>query len=281
MVRVVIFVDDVLDFRNGRYFLNLLIAEWEQTGLEVLVCGDVNDLPEADIAVLHVDLTRIPLSYRVLSKRYPTVLNVNTTDISKRHVSRQLLKANDHYSGPVIVKTDANCGGGPERKIRYKAPLIGLFRRILDRQRHWTTTGIIKSCNYPIYQSIDKVPLEVWKNPALVVERFVAERYGENYALRQWVFFGNREISKISFSPSPIVKANNSISSERLDSVPDSLRSMREKLGFDYGKFDYVMHEGNAVLLDVNRTPTYARKLGAKGIEHASLLSKGIQFYLS
>jgi len=35
----------------------------------------------------------------------------------------------------------------------------------------------------------------------------------------------------------------------------------RRKLGFDYGKFDFVVHEGRAVLLDANKTPGRARNL--------------------
>jgi hypothetical protein len=37
--------------------------------------------------------------------------------------------------------------------------------------------------------------------------------------------------------------------------VPDFLRAERERLGFDYGKFDFVIHDGQAVLLDANKTP--------------------------
>jgi hypothetical protein len=29
---------------------------------------------------------------------------------------------------------------------------------------------------------------------------------------------------------------------------------MRKKLNFDYGKFDYVIHDGRAILLDINKT---------------------------
>jgi len=38
--------------------------------------------------------------------------------------------------------------------------------------------------------------------------------------------------------------------------VPDELRAERSRLGFDYGKFDFVVHEGRAILLDANRTPS-------------------------
>ena len=45
--------------------------------------------------------------------------------------------------------------------------------------------------------------------------------------------------------------------------MPDELRALRRQLGFDYGKFDFVMHEGRAVLLDANKTPGRARNLSA------------------
>jgi hypothetical protein len=37
--------------------------------------------------------------------------------------------------------------------------------------------------------------------------------------------------------------------------VPDDLRETRRRLGFDYGKWDFVLHEGRAVLIDANKTP--------------------------
>ena len=30
---------------------------------------------------------------------------------------------------------------------------------------------------------------------------------------------------------------------------------MRRRLGLDYGKIDYVIHQGQVVILDANRTP--------------------------
>ena len=41
--------------------------------------------------------------------------------------------------------------------------------------------------------------------------------------------------------------------------VPEALHTLRARLGIDYGKLDYVIHEGQVQLLDVNRTPTFAR----------------------
>ena len=39
------------------------------------------------------------------------------------------------------------------------------------------------------------------------------------------------------------------------DPVPEELRKIRAQLGFDYGKFDYGIVDGEVILYDVNRTP--------------------------
>jgi hypothetical protein len=46
-----------------------------------------------------------------------------------------------------------------------------------------------------------------------------------------------------------------------LEVVPtdDRIVAERTRLGLDYGKLDYVLHAGEAVLLDVNPTPTFGR----------------------
>jgi hypothetical protein len=43
--------------------------------------------------------------------------------------------------------------------------------------------------------------------------------------------------------------------------VPDELRQRRHELGFNYGKFDFVLHQGKANLLDANKTPGRPRNL--------------------
>ena len=38
---------------------------------------------------------------------------------------------------------------------------------------------------------------------------------------------------------------------------PGEIVALRQRLGFDFGKFDYVLHQGRSYLLDVNRTPAF------------------------
>jgi len=104
---LVVFVDEIKRFGDIRYFLHLLIDQWRQNGLTVQICAGINQLPAARIALMHIDATRIPSTYNVLSAHYQTVLNLRADDISKKRISCSLLSQHDHYTGPVIVKTDA------------------------------------------------------------------------------------------------------------------------------------------------------------------------------
>jgi len=86
------------------------------------------------------------------------------------------------------------------------------------------------------------------------VERFVPETVEDGYAVRYWVFLGDRESCLRHVSRSAIVKGLNTIRVERVE-APAALREKRAALGFDYGKLDFVEHDGEVVLLDANRTP--------------------------
>jgi hypothetical protein len=87
----------------------------------------------------------------------------------------------------------------------------------------------------------------------LVVERFLPERVGECYAVRNYQFLGDRWTCSRMLAPDPIVNAYTQIGTEPIDVHPE-IEALRHELGFDYGKFDYVMHDGRPVLLDANKT---------------------------
>src|SRR5262245_35758307 len=92
----------------------LMNAAWRPAGVDVVVHQGLRNAPEADLAILHVDLTVTPPEYLELGARYPRCLNLAVTDISKRRISRNLVTRDDDYDGPVMVKTDRNYGGRPE-----------------------------------------------------------------------------------------------------------------------------------------------------------------------
>ena len=125
------------------------------------------------------------------------------------------------------------------------------------RKVPWTISGMIRCEQYPIYDNPRKVPPPVWKNERLVVEKFLPEREGDLYCLRQYIFLGTSEINTRAISKDPRVKSRGVVRREILDSTPAEVREFRAALGFDYGKFDYVVHGDDVIIFDVNRTFTY------------------------
>jgi hypothetical protein len=265
------------EIESYSYLLNLLIDAWQKSGIEIIVLRGVDRFEAADALILHVDLTVVPRDYVALSKRYPVAINGRVHDISKRRISANLLRARDPYQGEVIVKTNRNSGGLPERRKDRR----GLWKRVYECLP-WSWTGRLAPQRYPIFSSPAAVPRAVWYNPRLVVEKYLPEREGEYYCLRQWIFFGEREVNQRVFSPEPIVKARNVIHREYGLPVPDALRAMRSKLGFDYGKFDYVLVDGEVALLDANRTPFANRDNPSPRLEAiVSELAQGLDGFLT
>jgi len=126
-----------------------------------------------------------PGSLREASERYPVVLNGGTIDIRKRHVSRNLVRPNDGWLGPVVIKTDLNSGGTPEVR------LTKMMRKGVEAI-DLPPGGI--SGEYRIVDTPSEVPASIWENPGFVVERFLPERDERGYWLRIWMFLGDRGV---------------------------------------------------------------------------------------
>ncbi len=233
------------------YLMLKIVKKWQASGVEVVLLRGPEHYEAADVLVLHVDLTVVPQEYLDFCARYPIVVNGRVRDISKRKISKNLLGPKDHYTGAVIVKADLNFGGFPELKMQRSGRLSRMWNKYLP----WSITGILSPSDYPVFRSMAEVPKAVWRNRRLVVEKFCPEREGDHYCLRQWIFLGDRGVSQRLVSLNPIVKFPNEVHLEYGPPVPESLREMRSRLGFDYGKFDYVVVDGEVILLDANRTP--------------------------
>jgi hypothetical protein len=235
--------------------LSFLCDRWRDAGIEIAVLDDPGRWVDADVAIMHVDATRRPPAYDAVLERYPRVINGRVRDISKRRISAQLLTRGSGYHEPVIVKTDGNyCDQPDSRRRRLDNIARHLCSRVADRLLP-VRQAIHQSGTYPIYPSLRHVPRRVWWDPRLVVEPFLPERQDDLYCLRTWVFFGAREKASVSLSANPVVKRVNTIRSEFIPDVPEAIREVRRRLGFDYGKFDFVIHQGEPVLLDANSTP--------------------------
>lgn len=116
-------------------------------------------------------------------------------------------------------------------------------------------TEFLDQHHYPVFDHADEVPDEAFSNPRFIVERFLREPSQEGYSLRSYNFLGDLGFTRRRVSDQPIVKASNS---RLLDAppVPPQLDEMRQKLGFDFGKIDFLEIDGAPVVLDINTTPT-------------------------
>jgi len=257
-------------FTKRPYFLRGILRELEQAGVTAEITHGHRRFVAADLAILHVDATVIDPEYTALARRYPRTVNLAVGNIGKRRISGAALSRGESWSGPVIVKTELNARGAPELYHNQVAALRG------KPAPHPQVTGL---ATYALFDSASDVPDALWTDPTLAVEKFVPERDPRGFALRTWVFMGSRETCSRCISPEPIVKGDAVIARD-IVSVPDELRRARKRLGFDYGKFDFVVHDGKAVLLDANVTPTIPENLSEELRRSVRHLASGLLEFL-
>jgi hypothetical protein len=257
--------------------------EWRRRGIPVEVTDTIPGPIGPDVLVFpHIDLTATPRRLAEQLSGCARVINRRVLDIAKRKISRQLVASPDEYDGPVIVKTNLNFGGKPELRLIREHGGEPLQKLQAAERTPWPISGMLPAERYPIYDHPRMVPPRVWGNPNLIVEKFLPEKEGELYCLRQYVFFGPSELNTRALSPEPLVKSWSVVRREVLDRTPPAVRAFREELGFDYGKFDYVMNGDEAVIFDVNRTFTHDPKSKAGAATPLIMkLADGIEPFLA
>jgi hypothetical protein len=253
--------------RQSQYMLFDVLQHLEARGHDYRLTRGPKALP-GDLAILHVDLTVVPDEYLELGREYSRTLNFRATDISKRAISPIVVGPGDDWPGPVIVKSNLNCNGMGEEMHNLRAREAG-------RSRPHPALG--KTPPHLLLDRLAEVDDAVWANPSLVVEKFLPETDADGgYIFRTWVFMGSHERCTRFVGPNWIGKASEAVRYEPME-VPANLRAERDRLGFDYGKFDFVMHEGQAVLLDANRTPGTARSVEALTKGGSANLAQGLR----
>jgi hypothetical protein len=242
-----------------------MVRRWAEAGHSVVTRYGLSDLPEADVLFVHVDTTCTPPEYRDVFGRYKVVINRNALSIDKTLYSGAMLARSDDFEGPVIVKTRANFGGEGDERYRVgqflrSRPLVRLHHRLSALfEPEWRHRRTLSPNGYPIFDSKGDVPDAIWQNKHLMVERFCPESEGELYFVRYWVFFGERGWARRFGSRKAIVKFSNRVTDEESVAVPRELIELRQRLGLDYGRIDFVQHDGVVTVFDVNKTLGFGR----------------------
>lgn len=244
MARIVVITHEYDHFHAQPYFLKLILPHIASRGHEVIVTAGTDQFVEADLAILHVDLTITPPEYLDLAGRYPRTVNLAVSDISKPKVSQAALRPGDRWDGPVIVKSRLNAHGGPERNHNQRAAALG---------RPLPYPDLKPVGRYRIFEKFADIPQQIHARDDLCIEKFLCDHDGQGYRVYLWSFFGSRGAANFRRGSNPLVKGLDVRVVKDVE-VPEELRAERKRLGYDFGKFDYVMHEGRAVLIDANKT---------------------------
>ena len=266
------------------YSVDHLAGYWREDGHEVVYLFGTKTYVPADLLLVHVDLSVVPDEYLDFASRYPIVLNGQIRDIRKSVVSTHLVDPHQSWTGPVIVKSNFNYGGAPEQSLTpgWLTKHFSAWRtachvadRITGRESFtdWTS--------YRVYDSVEDVPSSFFKRRDIVVERFMPERENGLYHLRMYQVLGDRWTCMRVASSQPVIKASLSVSSEEIEPHSE-VHTWRKQFNLDYGKFDYLVHEGHPVLIDVNKTTGASNQVaGARLQEMRRRLAEGLYSYFA
>ena len=254
------------DKGRAQYYAIARLAEiWQDSGINTIFVFGTKRFVPADIAILHVDLSVVPDKYIKFAQEYPKVLNGKVKDIRKSTFSNHIVYPGDDYEGKIIVKSDLNYAGKPEQRMhRLKVPkeLQPIWRRV-TRSRFLGGSGrpyFDSPKDYLIFESARMVPRNWFDRNDIVIEKFLPELDHGDYLTRSYYFLGHCNQCVLWRSTGPIVKRSSANSMELVEAHPE-IELLRRSLHFDYGKFDYVIHENVPVLLDINKTVGAALQL--------------------
>lgn len=226
-------------FRIRSYAIHQLCELWKGAGHDVVHLFGVMPSRKAnqfDVCWVHVDLSTVPRAYAEhAAKLSPIVLNGHVLDIRKSTLSK--LRVDRHYPGPVIVKTDLNCYGAPER-----------WHGMWSGFRSWS------GAPYPVYASASEVPERYWNSARFIVEAFVVEsETADSWSTHSLTCIGPVASTVRVTSSKSNVKGENSSSIEQVENHHQALE-LRQQWKLDYGKIDYILSGSQVVLIDVNKT---------------------------
>lgn len=228
----------------------LLADNWRANGIEVIDLSGTGTFVEADLLFLNLSRAVIPADYARFAAQYPVSFNTGADDLRKHRYADGLLKAGAPYRGAVIVRTD----------LGFTAPLHasnarrGLFGwRNAARSNGPRPQSNPESGNYRIFASINDVPAEYF-GPEYIVQKFLPEEKDGRFVLRQYYFLGDMHFLSLQTSGAAIIHTGTPMSLEEW-APPHELLALRERLGLEYGRIDFVQVDGKPFVTSVNRSP--------------------------
>ena len=234
-----------------------------------------------DLLLLHVDLSVVPEAYCRFVQNHSRVINLSAVDIRKWNYLEDLVGVDDEPSGPVIVKSNLNHGGLPERLLgpRPSGParlVAGIRRRF--RRRLGLVNEIRFKSDYEIFPDRGSVPARRFIDGS-VVQRFRPERRDGDFVLREYYFLGDVEVLSMEIGSDPILTTGRQVDYP-VASPPPEVRAVRDRLNLDYGKIDFSCPEGKVVVYDANKCVGTRADPGGPVRKVAAALSRGIDAWV-
>jgi hypothetical protein len=261
---VVLFHERQAPERTVFYAIHHLAEIWRADGLDVAYLFGVEEFVPADLAIVHVDLSVVPDEYLAFARRYPVAFNGRLKDIRKSNYSALRVSRDSDWAGRVIAKSNYNYAGVPER-------VLGVWEGPAE---------FAEQTDYSVYDSIADVPPGVFEDDRLIVERFVPEYEGGRYHVRTLDIVGDSYTSLRIASDHHVVSDATYAGHEEVE-PPAELFEIRTRLGLDCGKLDYVVHDSNVTVLDVNKTVGASRGQTGEELQERRLhRAAGIRAYL-
>ena len=249
-----VFVEHTPSFvANRNYILNRALDHFHSAGLRYRLLDRADRRNTGPVAFVHVDLTDVPSRHRPAAGAYALSLNGEVTSISRVLYSRMRLGPDSRYPGPVIVKTVLNHRGVPEHNyLLATSRTFRLLCRLLRLLGH--APQAMRCPPYTLYESLAAVPSTVWRDPRRIVERFVPGQLVQPVVKYRCDFFLDIILHMRGTYDSLLADPETVREVTLVDTVPDEILRLRTDLRLDFGSMDYFVVDGEAVVVDVNKT---------------------------
>lgn len=282
--RIAVLFHEREESERTTYIVDHLARFWREDGHEVVYLFGTRRHVPADLVFVHVNLSVVHPEYLAFAARYPLAVNGSVRDIRKSTISTNLVRPGDGWQGPVVVKSDLNFGGLPELELEgsWLARRVPHWHALRDRAAQAAGRPVFRSwMDYRIFDSVADVPASLFRRRDVVVERFLPHFENDLYHVHVYQFLGDRATCTRLASRQPLFKAHMTVSAEPVEPHPE-VTAWREHLQIDYGKLDYVIHDGKPMLIDVNKTTGASRHMDESALDAMRRhLAEGLYSYFA
>ena len=158
------------------------------------------------------------------------LLNGEVLDIRKSTISPNLVHLGHEYAGPVIVKSNLNYAGAPERALSSGTDR-SLLARVWSRLQLTLHPPEFKNQgHYKLYDRVQDVPRRYLESDEFIVEKFLPERQGDLFCVRHLNFLGTAQNMQDITRQVAFAAREQSNSAREITGAIESMNSMTQQV---------------------------------------------------